>query len=186
MYPQCKLCSADDRRDFPGAALGPVFDMPVILQRHLTCTVLECQGRRHLRRGADAVSYGPDCSEKHRDSPVAVHLIRWSTSLFGRCPADSSGAVCEKTAEISQLHSSYSCLDKVVHTPAVCNDSCRWFSVQKTAKVPQLHCSDKVVDVPVQRQVWVSTTVEVPQIQFTPRVKLVDIPVVQQRLVRSF
>ena len=28
-----------------------------------TCTVLGCHGRRRLRRGADAVSYGPDCSE---------------------------------------------------------------------------------------------------------------------------
>ena len=36
----------------------------------------------------------------------------------------STGAVCEKTAELSQLHLSYSCLDKVVHTPVVCNDSC--------------------------------------------------------------
>ena len=59
---------------------------------------------------------------------------------------------------------------------------------------------DKVVDVPVvqvvqfidgvnvpvimQRQVRVSSTVEVPQIQFTARV--VDIPVVQQRRVHSF
>ena len=28
---------ADDRRDFPGAALGPVFDMPVVVQRHMHC-----------------------------------------------------------------------------------------------------------------------------------------------------
>ena len=40
---------------------------------NVTCTVLGCQGRRHSCRGADADSYGPDCSEKHRDSPVAVH-----------------------------------------------------------------------------------------------------------------
>ena len=63
-------------------------------------------------------------------------------------------------------------------------------SVQKTAKVPQLQRSFKVADVPVvqvvmvpqvlsavvnvpviiQRQVRVSSTVEVPQIQFTARV----------------
>ena len=28
---------ADDRLDFPGAALGPVFDMPVVVQRHMRC-----------------------------------------------------------------------------------------------------------------------------------------------------
>ena len=60
---------ADDRQDFPGAALGPVFDMPVVVQRHMHCP----RSRRHLRRDAGAVSYGPDYSEKHRDSPVAVH-----------------------------------------------------------------------------------------------------------------
>ena len=38
--------------------------------------------------------------------------------------SSSTGAVCEKTAEISQLHLSYSCLDKVVHTPVVCHDRC--------------------------------------------------------------
>ena len=32
--------------------------------------------------------------------------------------------VLEKLVEIPQLHSSYSCLDKVVHTPVVCNDRC--------------------------------------------------------------
>ena len=35
-----------------------------------------------------------------------------------------SGAGREKLVEIPQLHSSYSCLDKVVHTPVVCNDRC--------------------------------------------------------------
>ena len=66
----------------------------------------------------------------------------------------------------------------------------RWFSVQKTAKVPQLQRSFTVADVPVvqvvmvpqvlsevvndpvimQRHVRVSSKVEVPQIQFTARV----------------
>ena len=35
---------ADDRRVFPGAALGPVFDMPVVVQRHMH--FFGCQGRR--------------------------------------------------------------------------------------------------------------------------------------------
>ena len=88
------------------------------------------------------------------------------------------------------MHSSFSFLDIVVDMPVVFNDRCPWFSVQKTAKVPQLQRSFKVADVPVvkvvmvpqvlsavvnvpviiQRQVRVSSTVEVPQIQFTARV----------------
>ena len=35
-----------------------------------------------------------------------------------------SGAGREKLVEIPQLHSSHSCLDKVVHTPVVCTDRC--------------------------------------------------------------
>ena len=48
-----------------GAALGPVLDMPVVVQRHVHS--------RQLCRGAEAVSLGPDCSENHSDSLVAVH-----------------------------------------------------------------------------------------------------------------
>ena len=47
-------CAAD-RRDSSGAALGPVLDMPVV-QRGAQFV---SQGRRHLRRGADADSCGP-------------------------------------------------------------------------------------------------------------------------------
>ena len=35
------------------------------------------------------------------------------------------GAGREKFFEILQLHSSHSCLDKVVHTPVLCNDRCQ-------------------------------------------------------------
>ena len=48
-------CAAD-RRDSSGAVLGPVLDMPVIVQRDAQFVL---QGRRHLRCGADADSYGP-------------------------------------------------------------------------------------------------------------------------------
>ena len=54
-FAQCKLCRRPS--SFPGVALGPFLDMPVVVQRHMHS--LGCQGRRHLRRGADAVSYGP-------------------------------------------------------------------------------------------------------------------------------
>ena len=59
------------RRDSSGAALGLVLDMPVVVLRQVP--FYGCQGRRHLCRGAEAVSLGPDCSENHSDSPVAVH-----------------------------------------------------------------------------------------------------------------
>ena len=49
-------CAAD-RRDSSGSALGPVLDMPVIVQRR--CAVRGRQGRRHLCHGADADSFGP-------------------------------------------------------------------------------------------------------------------------------
>ena len=62
-------CAAD-RRVSSGAALGPVLDMPVTVQRGAQ---FACRGRRHLRRGADADSYGPSFQKKHRDSSVAVH-----------------------------------------------------------------------------------------------------------------
>ena len=56
--------------------------------------------------------------------------------------------------------------------------------VVQVVMVPQVLSAVVNVPVIIQRQVRVSSTMEVPQIQFTGRV--VDIPVVQQRLVRSF
>ena len=62
---------ADDRRVSSVGTLGLVLDMPVVVHRQVPFH--GCQGRRHLCRGAEAVSLGPDCSENHSDSPVAVH-----------------------------------------------------------------------------------------------------------------
>ena len=76
--------------------------------------------------------------------------------------------------------------------------------MQKTAKVPQLQRSFEVADVPIvqvvmvpqvlsavvnvlvfiQRQVSVSSTVEVPQIQFTGRVVDIAVQVPQVQVVR--
>ena len=47
--------------------------MPVVVLRHMHS--LGCQGRRHLRRGADAVSYGPCCSENH-EIPQLQSIIK--------------------------------------------------------------------------------------------------------------
>ena len=91
-----------------------------------------------------------------------------------------------KTVETPQLHALYSFLDKVVDMPVVFNDKCLWLSVQKTAKVPQLHCSFKWPMSLLCRSCWCRrcfcgrqrlcdhtatssslSAVEVPQIQFT-------------------
>ena len=64
-----------------------------------------------------------------------------------------------ETVELPQLQPSYSCLDKVFDMPVVCNDRCPWCR----------GCSavmDVLRSVIMQRQVGVSPTVEVPQIQF--------------------
>ena len=54
---------------------------------------------RHLFRGAEAVSHGPDRSSDHGHSPVAAH--------GGRCPCCAvllfSSADVEETAELPQL-----------------------------------------------------------------------------------
>ena len=68
VYPQCKLCRRPSRFFRCRSWTGLTFP----LLRNARCAVLGC--RRHLCRGAEAVSLGPDCSESHSDSsPVAVH-----------------------------------------------------------------------------------------------------------------
>ena len=60
------------------------------------------------------------CSRPER-FPSCSPLTRCSMSFL--CTSSRfSGAGREKLVEIPQLHSSHSCLDKVVHTPVVCND----------------------------------------------------------------
>ena len=94
--------------------------MPVVCSA--TCTVLGCQGRRHLRRGADAVSYGPDCSEIHSDSSVAVHEKVVDVTV-GRSSRFHVCCLCEDSRD-STVARVYSFLDKVVDMPVVFNDIC--------------------------------------------------------------
>ena len=56
------------------------------------------------------------------------------------------GAVCEKTVAFPQL-SSFSFLDKVVHSASLCNDSAVWFRRLQTVLVRS--SSLNVVDAPV-------------------------------------
>ena len=153
------------RGDFPGAAYGPLLTSPCCAAPHAQ---FGCQGRRHLRRGADAVSYGPGCSENH-EIPLLQSVEKVVDVTFGQVQ-QIPRVLSVETVEIPQLHSSSS-LDKVFDMPVVFNDKCLWVSVQKTAKVPQLHAlfrwltslvcrfrcrrSSAVVNVPViiQRQV---------------------------------
>ena len=83
---------ASDRRVFHVLLLDRFLTCPLLC--NATCTVLGRQGRRHLRRGADADSHGPDCSSDHRYFPVAC----------GQGGASSTVAVVEKTVALSQLH----------------------------------------------------------------------------------
>ena len=95
-------------------------------------------GYRHLFRGAEAVSHGPDRSSDHRCSPVAVQ--------GGRCPCCAilqfSTADVEETVELPQLQlvdlTTGCCM------PVVCNNRCRVVRSAETALVPQLQCSDMV------------------------------------------
>ena len=118
---------------FPGVALGPVLDMPVVVQRHMhSPRVSRSSTTLSWRRGC---LLGPGCSENH-EIPQLQSIDRCRRHCWAG-PADSTCAVCVKTAETPQLHASYSFLDKVVDMPVVFNDKCPYLSVQKTAKVPQ-------------------------------------------------
>ena len=76
--------------------------------------------------------------------PSCSSLTRCSTS---RCagPADSSGAVFEKSVEIPQLQLVVFLLGHCrSHARRCATTNAWWFRAQKTAKVSQLQCSDTV------------------------------------------
>ena len=86
-------------------------------------------------------------------------LIRWSS--YCTCKAVEDSRVPTVAAFF---------LDKVVDMPVVFIDKCPWFSVQKTAVVPQLSHVSMVADVPVVQVVLVplSAAMEVPLIRSSP------------------
>ena len=153
-------------------------DMPVIVYRHV----------RSL------------CGDVVATSVVAqrqIPMVRSCVSLI--LQYNDKVVVVLSVQRCERPSSSHSCsLDMVVDMPVMFNDS-PWFNVQKTAVVPQLL---RVLWWPVSllcRSCWCrflrlwtpcdhaatslfSSTIEVPQIQFSVRV--VDIPVVQQRGAR--
>ena len=104
MFSQCKLCKRPS--SFPGVALGPVFDMPVVVAQMQSPMVLTVQ--------------------KNIEIFQLQSIERWSTSLLGR---SSRFHVC-------CLHASYSFLDNVVDMPVVFNDRCPYLSVHENCEGP--------------------------------------------------
>ena len=91
--------------EIPGAALGPVPDMPVV-QRGAQ---FACRGRRHLRRGADADSYGPSFQKnieipqlQYIDKVIDIWVCRscsssvlsWRRQLSSHSCADCMNCCC--------------------------------------------------------------------------------------------
>ena len=90
---------AVDRRDSPGAVLGPVLDMPVVVQNKVRSSCSSRSSTSLSWRRCDP--HGLDCSENHRD-----FQLQFIDKVFDVCcagPASSSGAVGEETVELPQL-----------------------------------------------------------------------------------
>ena len=156
-YAQCTLCSrpwrshrcSSGRRDFPGAALGPGIDMPLVVQRHM-----HSSGVKVVDISVVAQMQSPMVLvvQKTIRFLSCSPLKRWSTSLLGRSSRFHVCCLCE-----DRLHS---CTCRIRSwtrslTCPLCSTTMPWLSVQQTAKVPQLHCSFKVADVPVEQVVLV-------------------------------
>ena len=113
------------------------------------------QVRRHPRRGAQAVSHGPDCSSDHRHSPFAEH--------GGRCPCCAVLQVLTCRLWMRQSFSpQFLLVEKIVGFPKVIDIPVVaqvWLpTVLQTIEIVQLHV-DMVMDVPsVQLQ-------QVPQVR---------------------
>ena len=99
---------ADDRRDSPGAAFGPVLDMPVVVhQVHSRCVKVV---------GNTVVA--------QRLSPLVLTGQKTIAMLVSR---QSSSHSCNR--RIRAWTRSLTC-------PLLCNDRCPWFSVQKNCEGP--------------------------------------------------
>ena len=107
-------CAAD-RLVSSGAALGPVLEMPVIVQRGAQ---FACRGRQHLCRGADADPFGP--SVQKIIEILQLQYIDKVIDVWFAGPA-VHGAVVEETAELPQLRRFAWTL--LLPCPSLCNDS---------------------------------------------------------------
>ena len=118
---------ADDRRDSPGAAFGPVLDMPVVVRQvHSPCVKVV---------GNTVVA--------QRLSPLVLTSQKTIAMLVSR---QSSSHSCNR--RIRAWTRSLTC-------PLCATTYARGSACRKTAKVPQLQCSFKVADVLVVQVVLV-------------------------------
>ena len=122
---------ADDPRDFPGAALGPVIDMPVVVQRGAQ---IVCPGRRHLCRGADADPFGPSVQKI-----IEILQLQFIDKVVDVCCAGPAVFVCSRGGDSRAPTVAPFCTDTgVAHARRCATTAAGWFRRQKTAKVPQL------------------------------------------------
>ena len=132
-------CAAD-RRVSSGAALGPVLDMPVILQRGAQ---FACRGRRHLCRGADADPFGPSVQKI-----IEILQLQYIDKVIDVGFAGPAVPRCKRGGDSRAPTDAPLSMDTVVAMPVVVQRQLPWFRRQKTAQVPQLQYFF-VVDVPV-------------------------------------
>ena len=165
-------CAAD-RRVSSGAALGPVLDKPVIVQRGAQFVF---QGRRHLRRGADADSYGPSIQKN-----IEILQLQYIDKVIDVGFAGHAVPRCIRGGDSRAPTVAPICMDCCCHARR-CATTAALVQTSENCEVPQLQYFF-VVDVPVVQvhlgvQSWTRSltcpllsttwfyTVEVPQIQF--------------------
>ena len=105
----------------PGVALGPVLDMPVVVQSHM-----HCSGVKVVDISVVAQMQSPMVLTVQNtiQIPSLQSFGRWSTSLLGRS-SRFHVCVCVKSAETPQLHALFSFPDKIVDMPVLFNDNAR-------------------------------------------------------------
>ena len=166
-------CAAD-RRVSSGAVLGPFLDMPVIVQRGAQ---FACRGCRHLRRGADADSYGPSVQKN-----TEILQLQYIDKVIDIWVCRPCSIRCSREGDSRAPSVAPFSMDTVVALPVVVQRQLPCSRRLKTAQVPQLQ-HFFMVDVPVVQvhlgvQSWTRSltcpllsttgfyTVEVPQNQF--------------------
>ena len=136
---------------------GLVIDMPVVVHVKVVVYPVVAQMQRSYVLTVQKNKEIPQLQsiDQVLDVPVA------QVQLF-------TGAGREKSIEIPQLHS-FSSLDKVVHTPVVCNDRCRMLQTSENCEGPA---------VAVLMNPWSMSLLCWSAAQF---LDVVDVPVIIQR-----
>ena len=126
---------AHDRRYYSDAALGPVLDMPVLVQRQVRSSW--CQGRGHPCRDAEAVSHGAV------QQTTEILQLQYIDKVFDDLVVQVQQVPRVQT--VRRQSSSHSCssvqLDTVVHMPVVVQRQMLMVQTSENVKVPQLQYS---------------------------------------------